>query len=155
MMNFKDYRTNEAFDKPYKYTMQSSSAKKTRYSFQDEERDVFVVDFVRINHRTDEDGEEVTGVNLSFTKAGTWETSKGGTPFRVFATIYDIIKKFGMKYEDFLDVGMDATESSRLKLYSVMMKKLQKEFKMPFILYNKQTDVEFITISKKPLKDQR
>ncbi|MCD6434980.1 MAG: hypothetical protein J7L15_01110 [Clostridiales bacterium] len=154
-MKFKNYRINEAFDKPYKYKMQSSTETLTQYSFQDEERDVFMVNFVRINHRKNKEGEEVTGVNLSFTKDGSWETSQGGTPFRVFATIYDIIKNHGMKYEDFLDVGMDADETSRLKLYSAMMKKLQKEFNMPFILYKKHINVQFITISKKPLKDQR
>ena len=146
---FKSY--NEAFDKPYKWKLQQSKRTVTSYSFQDDAGDVFEVHFHSIDDRRFADGERAHGVNLSFQKGGSWEQSEGGTPFRVLATVYAIVKDYEMQGEDFLEIGMEKAEKSRVKLYNVMMKKLQKELKMPFWSIYEQHSVQFLTISRQEM----
>jgi endonuclease IV len=119
-MKFKEML--EAFDKPYKWKREKATHGAQTYTFTTNK----IVYDVVIDRYTDEYGKRYS--NLYFDTGGSTDITGSGDAFRVFATILEIVKNAEpiIKDTSYLEFAADNTEISRVSLYKVMAKKLQK-----------------------------
>ncbi len=129
-MNFKEYITNEAFDKPYELT--KVSAKKYTFEVND---DNYSIVFLPKKMRTSKG--DLKGVEISFYKNESSKKSKSESPFRVFATVLEAAKLFNIKKYDYIEYSADITEGSKVKLYDKLetqtKKKLNWEYSQSYV----------------------
>ncbi len=119
-MNFKDYITNEAFDKPYELT--KVSAKKYTFEVND---DNYSVVFLPKEMRTSKD--DLKGVEVAFYKNDSSDQSKSENPFRVFATVLEAAKLFNVKQYDYVEFSSNIVEKNRVSLYDKFEKYTKKK----------------------------
>ena len=113
----------EGFDSPYDYRYIGIINDEKVYEFKEGD-DVFMVRILDnielwLGYKT------VYGLDVSFDKNGIEYISKSKNPFRIFATIYTIIKSYKLK--DFIRFSAKKSEKSRVKLYDKLSNKLKQE----------------------------
>ena len=113
---FKELFT-EAFDNPYKFKKAYDDEYDTDYHF--EVGDIkYSISLARYDNKT----------TLSFSANGRDEMTDADNPFRIFATVLEVIKKEKkriLKYGEFENSAY-LKDKSRVTLYTVMNKKLKK-----------------------------
>ena len=113
----------EAFDKPYKVHKGTDMNNFTQYEFTTDSDVFYLVALVR------PDEAYVKYTSLSFeTEYGDMQITNSGDAFRVFASVLDVIKKEKKRIVSHgaFKFAADASEPSRVKLYRIMAKKIQK-----------------------------
>ena len=119
----------EAFDNPYKFKKSIDFSHFTQYEFATDDDVVYLVTLTRPDTSQ---GDYMPYTSLSFeTDYGEMHITGDGDAFRVFATVLAIIKKEKSKLKSHgsFRFASDSDEHSRMKLYKVMAKKLNKLLK--------------------------
>ncbi|MCD6434981.1 MAG: hypothetical protein J7L15_01115 [Clostridiales bacterium] len=136
---------HEAFDNPYELKRDSHN----NFSFKDEENSQFNVIFRGKTMQTSKGG--LLGVEVIFDKNGSTDISKSPSPFRVFATVVEVMIQYGVGNFDYIEFSGDVRDKSRQKLYQKMRIKLQKELGWKYSEEDDQgRDVYQIIFKKKP-----
>ncbi len=119
-MRFQDFNEefNEAFDKPYKWEVSDLNKYQDTYGFLTDNDIYYVVSIVK--------GEEHNSLTFE-TEQGEMGLTNRGDAFRIFATVFDIIKQVKHIKSRPLEFGASRSEPSRVKLYKRMAKLLKKE----------------------------
>ena len=140
-MKFKEYqKTNEAFDKPYKWKISDKKPRYTEYKFTTDKDITYYVAFQQFLG-TDPKKTNVT-LDTEDEEMGVTGT---GDAFRVFATTMEIFKDHKKELQELGLVTFYAREPSRQKLYLRMAKNLKSELGFKKLITNKKPDgLEFI-----------
>lgn len=156
-------KLKETFDQPYNYT----------WTEQDNDRGVWGAEFTladgnKIKFRADvkdlfNDIWVVTFAKYNVTsRSNTFKLTKEGDAFKIFATLYKIIKEFisnvkpnGIRIDsekEFIDDNT-SKEGSRSKLYKIMLNKLGSELSYEVNVSDSLEYTKILLIKKKELKE--
>lgn len=125
---FKELIT-ELADNPFKYKHTNSSNIENRYIFYDELGELYEVFIIKSG----------TKINVEFTKNGNYGIDQSNNPFRVFATVYAVLKGY-MDTNEVKTLVFDANkeQESRVNLYKKFAERLKEEFKFNTLSFKQE-----------------
>ncbi len=136
-LTFKNYRTNEAFDKPYEWWADLITKNHLEYAFETHKKEKYYVIFI-LN-----DGEN-PNTTVSFTdEDGGYKMTDSGDAFRIFATVMEILysQKEQLLSQGSIKFTAKNDEPSRIRLYDRMVKKYAKKIGYKNVTKSKSLDV--------------
>ena len=134
---------DEVFDKPFYYEELTSTPGFHQYRF---ETNTFDDDDLPATYYVTLNGYQGEGELTFETDSGEKTLTGSGDAFRVFATVFDIVKKHKKEINswDIFEFGSVSNEASRIKLYSRFAKMCLKILDFDEIIkYKKHRDVYF------------
>ena len=144
MQMFKEY-INEVLNKPYKWKLEFNKKDAVQYTFKIDEDLSYVVDFeyTEFHLLSKEIG---AGWGIVFTSQGkivSWDLTKTGNEFRVFATIKEIFNDWYKKHpnETFY---FSAKEKSRVRLYTRFSDLIKKIYKRDYKKIENYGEIDFV-----------
>ena len=140
-MSFKNY-LNEIGDAPFEY----SDAYRGQFIFYDDDQEKYIADLKKDQKMVN--GKRVKGITVTFAKGTNTRIDKSSNPLRVFSTIYKIIKNEMPSGSTFIEFSSELDEPSRVKLYTRMVKVLQRKLKWKTTTQDDVVEERFFVIWK-------
>jgi hypothetical protein len=133
-------KIDEVFKNGYEYKKESNNS----YVF-NVDNDVYTVYFKGKTMRTST--STLLGIEVSFDKNNSSKIDKSKNPFKIFATIWDIMKDYNIKIFDYIEFSSE--DKAREKVYFQLAKLIKKELKWEYMEEDDQGRTKYYIIYKK------